>query len=578
MVRPGSTMEISKVKNLLLVGFVFAVSAIAHAAPASDFRMVLLGAMKEELARSMKELSLPGHEAPYFLSYQLKDQTSHSIEARYGAIFDEATKRDAKVHVDVRVGSYDLDSSEGEESGAFSFGGEGPSYFPQLDAPIDGSAAALRNALWLATDGKYKAALASWLKKKSKGVYQVEENDRASSFTKESAVRFTQPRVALPFDRARWKERAITLSNLFRVYPGVFDSDVRVSATRVLRIQTTSEGSEIVTEEAIYGVHIQALARATDGELLDNSRDFFAATEVELPPLERMQAETKELIEELLALQKAPVIDPYTGPAILAPEATGVLFHEAVGHRLEGERQDDQNEGRTFKGQIGKGVLPSFLSVIDDPTKRVMGKSTLNGHYLYDDQAVAAQRAVLIDAGVLKSYLLSRKPVKGFARSNGHGRAQSNRAPIARMANLFVESTHKLSAEKLRQMLIEEAKRANKPYALIIRDITGGNTNTSTYGYQAFKGVPRMVYRVDVNTGKEELVRGVEIVGTPLMSINKIVATGDEIGIFNGYCGAESGYVPVSTVAPASLISEIELQRTAKVNERSPMLPSPWTK
>ena len=159
-------------------------------------------------------------------------------------------------------------------------------------------------------------------------------------------------------------------------------------------------------------------------------------------------------------------------------------------------------------------------------------------------------------------------------------RAAAGRTPAARMANLVVESdaSKQKSWEALKAQLIDEAKRQGKPYGLIIRDMSGGNTNTSSSGYQAFKGQPRLVYRVDVKTGREELVRGVEMVGTPLTVINKIVAMGDKPGVFNGYCGAESGFVPVSTVAPAALIQEIELQRNTKTNQKPPLLPSPWGK
>lgn len=545
-----------------------------------DERRAALGAMKAELARSMKKLRLEGHEAPYFISYQLKDTASHAVVARYGAIFDDRSQREAKLAVDVRVGSYELDSSEGDSEIPFFLGGDqGPTYLAQTDAPHSSSPEALHNALWLLTDEKYKAALSNFLKRKAAGVYAAESDEEPGvSFSKEKPVKFVQEAVPFPFAKDRWRTQAQQLSSLFRDYPEVFDSEVRVTADKVTRVQTNSEGTELITEETMYAVHVQAVTRAVDGQLLDNSRDFYAATEAELPSFETMREETGKMIAELLALRTAPVIEPYTGPAILAPEATGVLFHETIGHRLEGERQDDDNEGRTFKGQVGKRVLPSFLSVIDDPTERRFEKRTLNGHYRYDDEAVAGQKTPLIEDGVLRNFLMSRKPVKGFTHSNGHGRAQSNRKPVARMANLFVKSSREVPYPELRKMLIEEAKRANKPYALIIRDMTGGNTNTSTYGYQAFKGVPRMVYRVDVATGKEELVRGVEIVGTPLTSINKIVATGDEYGVFNGFCGAESGYVPVSTVAPAALITELELQRTVKANERSPVLPGPWSK
>jgi predicted Zn-dependent protease len=283
-----------------------------------------------------------------------------------------------------------------------------------------------------------------------------------------------------------------------------------------------------------------------------------------------------DMIGELLALRLAPALDPYTGPAILAPEAAGVLFHEAVGHRLEGERQNDDKDGRTFKGQIGKAILPSFLSIFDDATLANFGGMSLNGEYRYDDQGVPAQRTLLVESGVLRSFLLSRAPVSGFAKSNGHGRSSPGRDPVARMANLVVQSQRTLPAAKLKEALLAEVRRQQKPFGLVIKDVTGGNTDTSGYAYQAFKGQPRLVYKVDAKTGEETLVRGVEIVGTPLTSINKIVATGSETRVFNGYCGAESGFVPVSTVAPAILISEIELQRTRKDTGRPPVLPSPW--
>ncbi|AKU90671.1 TldD/PmbA family protein [Vulgatibacter incomptus] len=544
-----------------------------------DGRLVMLEAMKGELTRSMAKLELAGHDAPYFISYRIVDQSSHGIVARYGALFDDRSQREAKIHVDVRVGSYERDSSEGVDDGPFFLGdGGGPSYLASPDAPLTPDPDALHNALWLLTDQKYKAALSAWLKNKAQSVYALEDDDRGDSFTREAPARFVQDRVAFDFDRARWGEVAKGLSAHFRETPEIFDSEVRVTADKIVRLQVNSEGTELVTEETLFAVHVQAYTRAVDGQLLDNSRDFYAGLEGQLPSPQVMKKETAAMVAELMALRTAPVIDPFTGPAILAPEATGVLFHEAVGHRLEGERQQDDNEGRTFKGQIGRAVLPAFLTVVDDPTRQNFETTALNGFYRYDDQGVAAQKAVLFENGVLKSFLLSRRPVKGFTHSNGHGRAQANRAPMARMANLIVTSTNRMPYAKLRARLIAEAKKAGKPYALIIRDITGGNTNTSGYGYQAFKGVPRLVYRVDVATGKEELVRGVEIVGTPLTSINKIVATGDEFGVFNGFCGAESGYVPVSTVAPAALITELELQRTVNANQRSPLIPGPWAK
>jgi len=562
-------MNLSRVLPLLTASAV-----LLAAAPPADHRQVLMEAMAAEMNRNQQQLKLQGHEPPYFMSYQLKDYDQYAITARYGAIFLDDGYRNRQLSADVRVGTYEFDSSVPEEMD-FIISSKGTSFYARTEGPLDDSPVALRTALWLMTDEKYKNALVQFLKKKGEDVYAVEDPKRPPSFSREKSNTHVQPPVAFPFNRERWARVAREVSARFNAHPELFDSDVRVTADKVVRIFVSTEGSRIITEETLYGLHVSAVARAEDGQLLDNSRTFYSPTEAGLPDDKKLAAAADKVIEELLALRKAPAIDPYTGPAILAPEAAGVLFHETVGHRLEGHRQGDDREGKTFRGQEDKPILPPFISIHDDPSLRVLRDDPLNGYYLFDEEGVKGQRVTLVDKGVLKNYLLSRQPIEGFLQSNGHGRSQGSRRPVARMANLIVESSKQVSDEQLKKMLIAEAKRQGKPYGLIIRDITGGNTNTSSYGYQAFKGVPRMVYRVDVRDGKETLVRGVEIVGTPLSSMNRILATGSKSGIFNGFCGAESGNVPVSTVAPAALLQEIELQRTVEGKDRPPILTSP---
>ncbi len=559
-----------------LVSAVLLIAALA-AKPPADPRQDLLDAMVVELDRNRDQLKLNESKPPYFLSYQLKDFTQTEISARYGALFGDQSWRDRKLFVDARVGDYAYDSSLSDELD-FSFSMKGNSYITRKNGPWDDNGQALRTALWLITDEKYKGALFNYLKKKGDDVYTVEDPKRPPSFSKEEPVVHLGEKVPFEFNADRFRKLARELSAALAAHKEIFDSEVRFNADKVVRYFVSTEGTRIVTEDAMFGFHVQAYTRADDGQLLENSRDFYAPTQAQLPTDEKLRAVAEAMVGELVALRSAPAIDPYTGPAILEPDAAGVLFHEAVGHRLEGERQDGEAEGKTFHGQIGKPVLPAFLSIYDDPTMRERGGVQLNGYYLFDEEGVRGKRVTLVEGGVLRSYLLSRRPVEGFAQSNGHGRSQGNRKPVARMANLIVESKKPVSDAELKKMLIAEAKRQGKPYGLIIRDITGGNTNTSTFGYQAFKGIPRMVYRVDVRDGKESLVRGVEIVGTPLSSINRVLATGPTQGVFNGYCGAESGMVPVSTVAPAALLQEIELQRALEGKDRPPLLPKPAAK
>ncbi len=551
-----------------------AVAASAWTPDLKDPRQKLLAAMADELSRAHESLLLHGHEAPYFLSYAVRGIDTEEVGMKYGSVFIDRARHERRLQVDVRVGSYTFDNT-GQE-GIFDFEGSDSGYASGREAPLDDDPVALRNALWLVTDENYKKALSSYLKKKGKEVYRPDDPEAPASFSRE------EPRVSIdapvehPFDRESWKREGRAQTERLRAHPELFDSQLRVTTEHESREFASTEGTRLVTEQLIYGLHVQAWARAPDGMLLEDSRDYYGSRESELPRGAALSARVDEMVSELLALRDAPVLDPYTGPALLAPEASGVLFHEAVGHRLEGERQNDDKDGHTFKGQVGKPILPLFLTILDDPTARAINDVSLNGYYRFDDQGVAGQRAALVEKGVLRTFLLSRAPVNGFVHSNGHGRAAPGREPVARMSNLIVQSSKTLPAAALKEALIAEAKRQDKPFGLLIRDVTGGNTDTSGYAYQAFKGQPRLVYKVDAKTGAETLVRGVEIVGTPLLSINKITATGDDPRVFNGFCGAESGFVPVSTVAPTVLVSEIELQRTRKDSGRPPVLPSPW--
>ena len=537
-------------------------------------RGAILGAMEQELARSMEQLKFKDYQSPYFIAYQLKDVAQQSVFGRFGSLLARDDTRTRLLYTEVRVGDYSFDNFANIDAESFRM----QDFESEHRAPLDADTTALRGALWSLTDDMYKAALSDYLTKKGGAVYATEEKTDVPSFSREPAASFDLVDQRPEFDRKRWEELTKKVTTKLREASWMLNATMEVASTYTTRYFVNSEGTRILDDHLVYSIQIEALARAKDGMALTNGRSFYAREVESLPGEEELMAQVEKMVKELQALRSAPVIDPYTGPAILMPEASGVLFHEAIGHRLEGERQRDDAEGRTFEGRLGKKVIPAFLSVYDDPTLRAAGDTQLNGFYEYDDEGVKGQRAVLIEAGVLRGYLKSRTPVEGAPRSNGHGRAQGIRKPMARMSNLVVQASEAQtrSYEALKAELIAEVKRQGKPFGLIIRDITGGSTNTSGYGYQAFKGASRLIYKVDPATGGETLVRGAELVGTPLVSISKIIAASKETGVFNGYCGAESGYVPVSTVAPALLTTEVELQRTQSSKERPPLLPPPW--
>jgi predicted Zn-dependent protease len=294
-----------------------------------------------------------------------------------------------------------------------------------------------------------------------------------------------------------------------------------------------------------------------------------------LPSDEKVRQTVETMIADLKALRAAPVIDPYTGPAILSGRASGVFFHEIFGHRIEGHRQKSESEGQTFTKKVNQSILPDFISVIDDPTTERLNGTDLNGYYKFDDDGVPAQKVTVVEKGILKNFLMSRSPVTGFEASNGHGRKAPGYRTVGRQGNLIVQASNTVSDAKMRAMLIDEAKKQGKTFGLLFKDISGGFTLTGRSSPQSFQVTPIMVYRIYVDGRPDELVRGVDLIGTPLTSFSKIVAAGDTSEVFNGYCGAESGYVPVAAVSPAILTTQIEVQKKAKSSERPPILPPP---
>jgi predicted Zn-dependent protease len=530
---------------------------------------VVLNAMEMELSRSWKKLRLDGYEAPYFISYQIKDNAYYNIKGKYGAIAELVNDRTRRLFVDVRVGDYEFDNSILGNSGGNS------SSFDSSIIPLDNDVDSIRAVLWQATDAAYKYALTQYFNKKAEHVDEVKDEE-IPSFSREEAHIYNEPEVELVFNPKDWESKMREVSSVFKEFKDLIDASVSITAQKETVYFVNSEGARYIRDEILYSIDADALTRADDGRVIKNYENLYYVTPQDIPSVDKLKSAMRDLVKETVDMKSAEALSPVSVPAILEPEAAGIVFHEAVGHRLEGERQINDKEGQTFKDRVEEKIIPAFLSIIDDPELKSFNGTRLLGYYPIDDEGVPGQTVVLVENGILKNFLLSRTPINGFNKSNGHGRAAYRRAPMARMSNTIVKSKKEYPKAELKTLLIEEVKRQKKPFGLIIRKMTGGETNTSTYDFQAFSATPLVVYKVDPETGKETLVRDIEIVGTPLVSINKIIATGDDYEVFNGFCGAESGYVPVSTIAPSILVSEIELQRQSSKKEKLPLLPPPF--
>ncbi len=529
---------------------------------------VLLTTMQRELKRATTSLAKTD-PAPYYLSYAVTDVNGTAVIASNGGVIFSTSVDRRQADVMMRVGSVALDNTHNQSRGSGITSGM---------LPLNDDTNAIARVLWQLTDREYEQASAAFLKVKTSNAVQSEEEDKSPDFSKESSEEHLDAsQLQASFDQKAWESRTRAISAEFLKYPEVYSSFVSFTVSADRSYLATSEGTALIRPSAIARLVIQAETRAEDGTELLRVESFQAATADQLPSDAEITPKVEKMAADLKALRAAPSAEPYAGPAMLSGRAAAVFFHEVLGHRLEGHRQRDENEGQTFTKKVNQLVLPAFLSVTDDPTMKKLNGVELAGHYDYDDEGVPAERVDAVENGVLENFLMSRMPIKNFSQSNGHGRRQPGLMPTGRQGNLIVTSTNTVKDAELRQKFIEEIKKQGKPYGLYFDDIQGGFTLTQRAAPQAFQVIPVMVYRVYADGRPDELVRGVDIVGTPLLSLNNIVLTGDTLQVFNGVCGAESGQVPVAAAAPAMLFSEIEVQKRRRGTERPPILAPPGT-
>ena len=546
-----------------------AFATLAAAKPTQAPTPAVLTAMQDELDRSMAAMS-KGDPPDYFISYTVADRQYSEVSGSNGALLTSGETRARWLEVQTRVGTYQLDDTHKLADRQPSWTSPGGSVTVDDDIPV------LRREIWRETDRQYRAATQALIKVKTSQEVQVQTAEgSAPDFSREAPHTSIGPRVEIKVDRKPWEERVRKYTAQFSKSPEVLNSIATFTALSMNQYQVNTEGTKLAFGQVHYRLELYVQSKAPDGMDINRYANFDWLDPKDAPSDKIVFDRIQVMIHETEALDKAPLVDPYAGPALLTGRAAAVFFHEVFGHRAEGFRQKDINEGQTFTSKVGEQILPDFISIKDDPTEADFGGQMLLGNYAFDDEGVPGENVQLVDHGVLKTFLMSRSPLVTIPQSNGHGRRQLGFVPVARQGNLIVSSSHTVTNDQLRQQLIALVKQQGKPFGLLIDDIAGGFTFTGRQQPQAFQVLPLVVYKVFPDGRPDQLVRGVDIVGTPLVSLTKIVATGDTPDIFNGYCGAESGSVPVSAVAPAILISEMEVQKKQTSTDKPPILPPP---
>lgn len=533
-----------------------------------------LALLADEARRIGAALAARDSSPLHHLAFEITDRTSVVIAATRGAIIESSHGRRRWLDVDLRVGSRNLDNTHQRSGssyyqGAASVGiGETAELFGQTLHQ------SLRDSLWWETDQAYKSAAAEFIEAQAERRLRPVNDDDTADFSIETPVTYIEPPVLFELDHAWWEQRIRSLSSIFRDHNDVHESFVRLEVSTTNRRFVSIEGHRIHTARVHARLSFGAATTTADGAELSRYDSIDVNDMRRIPNEDTIRSRIETMIRQLRDLNKAPEAEPFVGPAILEGKAAAVFFHEVFGHRVEGHRQRGDIEGQTFLDQIGQQIMNPNFDVYDDPTVQSVNGIDLNGYYQVDSEGTRAVRANLISKGAFVGFLMSRMPVRGFENSNGHGRRDTGFRPVARQANLFVDATRVTSRADLERALLDEVRRQGKPYGFVIGEVVGGYTATQRGNPQAFVVEPAMVFRVYPD-GRRELVRGVALEGTPLSALSNTIAAANDFAVFNGYCGAESGAVPVSAVSPSLLLRQIEITREQTERNMPPLLPAP---
>ncbi len=510
----------------------------------------LLEALLTELDRSKSELKMDQVKPPYYIEYRVNDMDTFSSEAAFGALRESDRSHLRFLRVVVRIGDYKQDSFYGQGVGTGSI------------LPLDNDPIALRRQIWLLTDEAYKSAADAYAEKLSALKQFTPDANPVDDFAKAPVVTSVGETVSLKVDSSQWDKTLQDVTDLYREYPEIQLVDASARFTAVNEYFVNSEGTIVRQGRTTATVTLSGSTQAADGMRLGRSPFWTEQRPDELPSHEELLKQSKKMLDTLQALGKAPIVEEsYRGPVLFAPDAANDIVAGLIGDNVLGRKPQPGRPNRTvgaFATSYKTRVLPKFVTVVDDPTMKAFDGKALLGSYEVDSEGVEAQAVTVVDKGMLVNYLLSRQPLRDFPESNGHARATPGSSPIPSLGVLMVKSSEPESVkalnDKLRQMAADEAQA----YGYRVDTLGPGNA-------------PRLLYRVYVKDGHEELVRGAVFNELDVRALrNDLAAVGDDPLVSN-----RMGGLPETIICPSLLFDELEVKRADTTKEKLPEYPAP---
>lgn len=543
----------------------------------------ILQAMRDEVARS-REIKLETLDTPYFIEAQVEDLETFSATASLGALIRSGKSRARLPRVQIRVGDPSFDNTN-----YFQFGGDSDRL------PVENAYPVMRRYLWLALDQSYKSALAAIARKRA-ALKNVTSAEQLADFAKAEPLRLIEDLKPMAFAENAWVERAKAMSVVLAKYSELRMSAVEMEAIRNTHYLVNSEGTEIRIPENLLFLRARGFSQAPDGMILRDAVVFHAHDPKDLAAETEISRELARFGENLTALAKAPRGEAYTGPVMFEGNAAGQLFAQVLGKSFVLVRRPVMDPGRQtqfptgeLEGRVGSRILPEWMDVIDDPTQTEWRGRSLFGSYKVDSEGIRPLPLTLVEKGVLKGYLLTRQPQRGYSGSNGRARLPGAFGhDQASFGNLFIKARE--TSPDLKKKLVETIVARGKPYGLLIRKLDFPSSGSIEELRRTLSPgqsgrpmpLPILVYKV-LPDGSEELVRGLRFRSLNARSLKDIMAASDETSVFEfldsaaplALMGSGGIIAEASVIAPSVLIDDLELDRIEQELPKLPVVPPP---
>lgn len=552
------------IKGIVMAGLVWINSAAIQS-------QEIIPIIKKEVDRNKAELKIDKLQRPFYIRYMVLDGKRINLSATLGSLTHSSENPEKYGCSTLLVGNYEKNNLNYMDPN---------SYYRMYTYPqslsLENDPISISTVIWEDLDKQYKVAAESYETKQAIISQQKKlADENLPDYTQATPVNIKLAPTPTKFDKGYWEDYVKKASAVFSKYPDLIKSEIHFSlADQVIHYYDT-DNSEYSIPNPYYKLNVSLAAITEDGQEIGDDLYFEHTTFEQMPTLENFIKSCEEFADYIIQLKNAPLIDEaYTGPVLLEKMALAEavqthFFNSTLIAKQKMTSSEDMryynymSQGNEYEMMTNKKIISRDLTI-----KALSGTPTykgmkLDGYIPVDAEGVVPPKELLlVENGVLKNMLNGRVPTKHNPASNGHVRFNVHRRGTATVpGNIQLTSRNATSSDELKKKLLATAKEEDLEYAYIIRRMRGNS--------------PLAIYRIYLNDGREELVRGTTLPDLSVRSFKRILGATEKEYLYNTY---SYGCFVTYIIPEELLLEELDVTRNNNITFKMPyIVPKPLT-